>query len=557
MPTDKKYVIGKLDIIGKYLEILGENPFKTRAYSKGADALDASEFDLETLIKTGRLGNLDGIGAALKEKILDLYETGTCNLLEKLENDIPSGVGEMLKIKGLGPKKIAYVWQKMGLTSPGELLYACQENRLKEEKGFGQKSQDTIQAAIEFLQDQKGLFHYFRVKEQADFFIEQLRKITGNDFLFSEIGALRRCLPVLERAEFLCEASQRAAVNRAFSQSEHFAFDTANENSDVFISLSSKLQMEVHFADENFVMELFLKTGSPDFIEALPALPPTVYTSESNIFEALSIQFIPPEMREGSAFIQAAKSNRIPKLVELSDIKGLLHNHSTWSDGLHSIEEMAGECIKMGLTYFGISDHSQSAAYAGGLSQGRVEQQQIEVDKLNKKLAPFQILKGIESDILSNGDLDYSDSVLKTFDFVVASVHSGLNMDEDKATQRLLAAIENPFTHILGHPTGRLLLSRRGYPLNHKKIIEACAANQVAIEINANPYRLDIDWEWIPYALEKGVFISINPDAHKKGGLHDVKWGIAAARKGGLFAEQTLNALPLQEVLNFFKKTKG
>ena len=279
--------------------------------------------------------------------------------------------------------------------------------------------------------------------------------------------------------------------------------------------------------------------------------------SEEEIFESLGLQFIEPELRESSSIINIAKTNKIPKLIEYADLKGILHNHSTYSDGMNTLQEMAEYCKELGFQYFGISDHSQTAVYAQGLKPEKVLLQQKEIEKLNKQLAPFKIFKGIESDILNDGSLDYEEEILKTFDFVVASVHSNLKMDEEKATKRLLKAIENPYTTILGHPTGRLLLAREGYPIHHKKIIDACAANNVIIELNAHPYRLDIDWGWIPYCIEKGVKISINPDAHQKEGLKDMRYGIYSARKGMLDNKNCFNALSLEEIEKYFNKRKN
>jgi DNA polymerase (family 10) len=266
------------------------------------------------------------------------------------------------------------------------------------------------------------------------------------------------------------------------------------------------------------------------------------------------LQYIEPELREGLGEVDLAANQGIPTLIEWSDLKGVLHNHTTYSDGVHTLREMADHCKSMGYGYLGICDHSKTAVYANGLTIDKVLEQQAEIDKLNADYEGFKILKGIESDILGDGSLDYPEELLKTFDFVVASVHSGLKMNEEKATARLLKAIENPYTTILGHPTGRLLLARAGYPINHKKIIDACAANNVSMELNAHPYRLDIDWRWIPYCIEKGVKISINPDAHHKEGFKDMYYGICVARKGMLDAENCLNAMNLEAFLSYIQK---
>jgi len=276
------------------------------------------------------------------------------------------------------------------------------------------------------------------------------------------------------------------------------------------------------------------------------------------IYLKAGLEFMKPELREGDTFIEKAANNSLPQLISYNDLKGTLHNHSTWSDGVNTIEEMALYCRDtLKLEYLGMCDHSKSAFYAKGLSIERILQQQEEIDHLNKKLDGFKIFKGIESDILNDGSLDYPEEILKKFDFIVASVHSNLKMDEEKATARVIKAIENPYTTILGHPTGRLLLSRKGYPINYKKVIDACAANKVVIEINANPFRLDLDWRWHQYALQKGVTLSINPDAHRNEGFLDMHFGVLVARKGGLSKENCLNALSLAEITQFFEKKRG
>jgi DNA polymerase (family 10) len=309
----------------------------------------------------------------------------------------------------------------------------------------------------------------------------------------------------------------------------------------------------------DFYRDLILSTGSTAHLDLLfnilPDLPSL--SSEEAIYRNLGLDYIEPELREGLNEIVQAQTHTLPKLIQYKDLRGTLHNHSTYSDGVHSLEQMALHCKDvLGLEYLGICDHSRTAVYANGLSIERLEQQWNEIATLNEKLAPFKIFRGIESDILGDGSLDYPDEVLAKFDFVVASVHSNLKMDEDKATTRLIKAIENPYTTILGHPTGRLLLSRAGYPLDFKRVIDACAANGVVIEINANPLRLDLDWRWHRYAVEKGVLLSINPDAHRTEGLHDMQYGVLVAQKGGLQASNCLNAYALDAITTYFNKKK-
>ncbi|HSI91422.1 MAG TPA: PHP domain-containing protein, partial [Adhaeribacter sp.] len=324
-----------------------------------------------------------------------------------------------------------------------------------------------------------------------------------------------------------------------------------------------KVEMKL-VAEAQFVNEVF-KNSASDLHLSLPyngsetlynLLKKVTFKTEAEVYEKAGLQFIEPELREGLGELELAHENKLPKLLEDTDLKGILHNHSTYSDGANTLEQMAVFCKEAGYEYLGMCDHSKSAFYANGLQEGRVVQQQKEIDKLNEQLAPFKIFKGIESDILNDGSLDYEESILKTFDFVVASIHSTLNMTREKATQRLITAIQNPYTTMLGHPTGRLLLRREGYPIDHQAVIDACAENGVIIEINANPWRLDLDWRWVHYALEKGVMLSINPDAHSTAGYADMRYGVLMGRKGGLSAEMTFNAKSREEVEAYFVKRK-
>jgi len=331
-----------------------------------------------------------------------------------------------------------------------------------------------------------------------------------------------------------------------FKQIDELTFAAHTE-----IGLHVKLVV-INYAD--FYNNYFKLTGNEEHVVQVLALAGDgQFKSEEEIYTTAGLAFVEPELREGLNEVLLAQTNQLPQLITYADLKGSLHNHSDWSDGVHTLEQMAVYCKdELKLEYLGICDHSKSAFYAKGLNEQRVYAQHQQIEELNAKLAPFKIFKGIESDILNDGSLDYSGDILKTFDFVVASVHSNLRMDETKATARLIKAIENPFTTILGHPTGRLLLTRKGYEIDYKKVIDACAVNQVVIEINANPLRLDLDWRWHRYALEKDVILSINPDAHRKEGFHDMRYGVMIGRKGGLAANHCLNAYSLQEINTYF-----
>ncbi len=539
MNTEK--IAAKLKLTGQLQELHGQNPFKVKALINAAYRLDKTDINLEGK-NIEELAALEGIGKGIASKIYELQTTGKLEELEEALSITPIGVIEMLRIKGIGPKKVGQLWKELEVESPGELLYACNENRLVTLKGFGEKTQAAVKKYIEFSMESKGKFHYASCEATALALVEYLKTQTGSAFI-SLSGDIRRKSIIIEKIEIV------AAVSEQKINLENFI----NER---------QIPIQIHTCDEeSFTQVLFQTTGNSSHIKQLETFsyrgdlnPET----EEDLYAGYELEYIEPELREGRGELILAQNNNLPKLIEATDLKGILHNHSKYSDGMNTLAQMANRCRELGYSYFGICDHSQSAFYANGMKPETVLEQQLEIDELNNKMTPFKIFKGIESDILNDGSLDYKKEILETFDFVVASIHSNLKMDQEKATARLLKAIENPFTTILGHPTGRLLLSREGYPIDHKKIIEACAANGVAIELNAHPYRLDIDWTWIPYCIDKGVLISINPDAHETEGLLDLHWGTAAARKGMLTKETCLNAMNLEEITKWFesKKTK-
>jgi DNA polymerase (family 10) len=524
-----------LKLTAQLMELHQENPFKVKSLGNAAFRLDKTGVPLKG--KTlEELEAMEGIGKSIAHKIIELEQTGTLKELEQLLEKTPAGVVEMLKIKGIGPKKVAQLWKELEVESPGELLYACKENRLVELKGFGAKTQQSVMKAIEFNMANKGWFHYATLEPIAFELVEKLKKKAGTN-LVSVTGEMRRKAIVVPGIQILIGS------------------DTPIELDKDDVPAGVKVEL-IQCPQKMFAEKLFESTGSQEHLDQLDdwkkQVPSEGLKDEQDLYQRLNMQFLEPELREGRGEIELAKKGKIPTLLTEKDLKGILHNHSNWSDGMHTLEEMALYCKELGYEYLGMCDHSQSAFYANGLKPDRVLAQQQEIDKLNSRLTPFRIFKGIESDILYEGSLDYPAEILDTFDFVVASVHSVLKMDEQKATSRLIKAIENPYTTILGHPSGRLLLSREAYPLDYRKVIDACAANGVIMELNAHPYRLDIDWTWIPYCLEKGVKISINPDAHEKMGFHDMHFGVCAARKGMLFREMCFNAMGRDDIAVFF-----
>ncbi|WP_422362172.1 PHP domain-containing protein [Reichenbachiella sp.] len=556
----------KLKLASKLMELHGDNPFKIRGYQTAADTISDLEVEMSTM-SIDDIPKIDGIGKGMAANVTQLLERGSFDGMDQLMEDTPEGVVEMFKISGFGPKKIAVLWKEGGAESMDDLLRLCQQGKVSKLKGFAEKSQETLMNAIEFAISCRGFERYANVEPFMINILAEFEKYKSI-LLFSETGELRRRMEVIGCLEFLVASenfeSTRLMINgiNGFSENEKlsgpYTWSGYYQN--------CPIPVKIRFCNtDGFYNTLVETTANPKHLNASidsdknlkQVVREKAYTSEEAIYEAAGLSPMVPELREGEFEIELAKQNKLPKLVEMEDLKGILHNHSTYSDGRHTLRQMAEHCKSLGYEYLGISDHSHTAVYANGLKDFQVKAQQEEIKKLNEELAPFKVFSGIESDILNDGSLDYPDDILASFDFIVASVHSGLNMDITKATNRLLTAIHNPYTTILGHMTGRLILEREGYPVDHKAVIDACAEKGVVIEINASPYRLDIDWRWVHYALEKGVMLSINPDAHKMEGYKDMYYGLLAGRKGGLTKDMCLNAMNLEEISGYFMKRKS
>ncbi|MDQ8005851.1 MAG: helix-hairpin-helix domain-containing protein [Pedobacter sp.] len=556
---ENKPIARTLRLLSQLMELHNENPFKIKSVANAAFKIDKLPFAIASKPIT-EIDKIDGIGKSIASKVVELLETGTMSELETLLSQTPPGIVEMLAIKGIGPKKIATIWNDLHIESIGELYYACNENRLIEAKGFGLKTQEEIKKVLEFKMAADGKFLFAKaeplvneIHEKISIWLTQVE----HDALFAVAGEYRRLCEIIEEAVFVIGTENPEVL---VTQLINFELGFVETSSNIFAAeTESGLNIKLFIVPRsNFYLDYFRLTGNENHVNQVLALAGNqIFKTEEEIYEKAGLDFVVPELREDFGEIELAKDHQLPILINDNNLKGSLHNHSDWSDGVHSLEEMALYCRDvLKLEYLGICDHSKSAFYAKGLNEQRVFAQHQQIDELNAKFAPFKIFKGIESDILYDGSLDYSEDVLKTFDFVVASVHSQLKMTEEKATERLIKAIENPYTTILGHPTGRLLLSRKGYDIDYKKVIDACAANGVVIEINANPLRLDLDWRWHRYALEKGVLLSVNPDAHRKEGFLDMRYGVMVGRKGGLTAEKCLNAFSLNQISDFFANKK-
>ncbi|MFQ5709967.1 MAG: DNA polymerase/3'-5' exonuclease PolX [bacterium] len=573
---NKKQVANILEEIATLLEIKGENPFKSRAYQNAARTLLALSVDVKELVETDEIGNIKGIGTALAQKITELVTTGKLQYYEELKASIPDGLLEMTRIPGLGPKKIKKMYDDLGIKTLSELEYACQENRLVDLAGFGAKTQEKILQGIAFVKKHKErhLFHH------AEAAAKPLFEAVSNHpkvIRASLGGSLRRKKETVKDIDIVASAKEEHCqeIMDFFTTQPEVEVVTGKGPTKSSVRLKSGINADLRLMpDEKFPYILHHFTGSAEHNTAMRSLARKQglkvsehglfrnetelipCQDEQEIFAALGLAYIPPELREDTGEIEAAARNAIPQLVEPADIKGILHCHSTFSDGTNSIEEMARATKEMGYEYFGLCDHSQSVYYARGLAPERLLEQQATIDELNEKMQGFKIFKGTECDIMIDGTLDYPDEILATFDFVVISVHSKLNMTQPEATERIIKAMQNPYVTILGHPTGRLLLGREGYPVDMPAIIDAAAEYHVAIELNASPYRFDIDWRYCKYAKEKGVKISINPDSHSVEGLTDVNYGVGIARKGWLEKGNILNTLSRMEIEEYFSQNR-
>lgn len=573
---NKNNFISLLSEMTLLLELKGANPFKIRALNNAARTLKGISGDLNELLISGELRSVKGIGKGIINLIAEVNQTGESSELEQLRKEIPAGLVEMGRIPGMGPKKIKTVWEKLSVTTIGELEYACRENRLRDLEGFGTKTQEKILSGIEFLRKHAEHFLLSEAEKQSVEIAASLNKIDG--VIRCEIsGSLRRKMEYVDKIELILEISPEKLLQiREEIQHLPGVEEIISEgNQKMVLRLNSGIKTEIYFSDrQSFPFLLRFVSGSAKHNQEITRWAEKInFTltdlelrnaksekiecdSEETIFNQLKLQFIEPELREGLGEIEFAAKHQLPHLVEPENIQGIIHAHSTYSDGTNSLEEMAHACQSKGYRYLVISDHSKTAFYAHGLTEERILQQHKEIEALNRKFKGFRILKSIESDILPDGTLDYPEEILATFDLIIASVHSKFNMTEAEATARVMKAIENPFTSILGHPTGRLLLTRDGYPLNMHKIIETASRLGIAIELNANPHRLDADWRLLREAKERGVKISLGPDAHRVEGIDDIRYGISMARKGWLTRQDILNCLTADELLSFAKRRR-
>lgn len=573
---DKNEVAQILEEIGTLLELKGENPFKCRAYHNASRIVGALTTDINSLVQSGELKTIKGIGEGLAEKITELIQSGKLKYYEDLKKSLPEGLVQMLRIQGLGPKRIKVLYDRLGIKTVDQLKESCEKHRLAEIDGFGEKTEENILKGIELLRKHVDKHLYPEAKEAAERVHAVIRKQKG--VLRSEVaGSLRRKKEVIGDIDILVSAKRLVAprLMEVFTSHPDVAEVLAKGETKSSVVLKSGINCDLRVVDDSeYPFALAYFTGNKEHNIEMRSLAKKFGWSlneygfselgaeekrgrakrsvrckdEEDIFKALGLSFIPPELRENMGEIEAAAKDKIPKLLEEKEIKGTFHCHSTYSDGSNSIEQMAKAARELGWEYLGIADHSKSAAYAGGLTEARVREQLKEIDELNKKSKDFRIFKGSEVDILPDGTLDYSDKVLALFDYVVVSVHSKFKMTEAEMTNRITKALKNKYVTMLGHPTGRLLLSREAYPVDMIKVIDAAAEYGKIIEINSHPLRLDLDWRLCKHAKEKGVLIALNPDAHNTDGLKDVSYGVGIARKGWLEKKNVINAWTLTQV---------
>ena len=562
---NKHKVAEILEEISVFLELNGENPFKTRAFANAARTIDAMELDLAKAVQSGALKKLKGIGPVLFENIAEIVATGKMAYYDELKASVPSGLLEMIRIPGLGPKRARAIFEHLQISTVGELEYACNENRLMKLEGFGPRMQEKILHGIHYLRKQRDLFHYPTAIKEAEALIKILKRHKAVRRM-SIAGSLRRRKEVVKDVDLLASSSKASAVMAAFTTLPEVEEVIARGDTKSSVRLKSGINVDLRVVtDAEFPFALHHFTGSKQHNITMRSRAQKMgikineyglfkgkrrilCKNEEEIFKRLALAYIPPELREDTGEVQMAETKKMPRLVEQKDIKGIFHNHTTYSDGSATLEEMALEARSAGYQYIGISDHSRTAVYAHGLEIERVRQQQKEIAALQKKMKDIRIFSGIECDILPDGSLDYPDKILSTFDFVIASVHSQFNMTEADMTRRVIKALKNRYVTILGHPTGRLLLTREEYPIDMRKVIRAAGDHGVVIELNANPMRLDLDWRLCPLAVQLGVPLSINPDAHSIEGIADVQWGVGIARKGWLRPGDVFNTKSVKEM---------
>jgi DNA polymerase (family 10) len=573
---DKAHISQILADIGTLLELKGENPFKVRAFQNAARVVAGVSEDIGTLVKEGKIRSIKGIGKGIANVITELILSGRSTDHDDLKKGFPPGIFDMMKIQGMGPKKVAFLYKKMKISSLEALENAAISGKLEKLEGFGKKTQENILLGIEQVRKHSSKFHINVAEDAAQSIFDVIKSHKG--IIRAELaGSLRRRKETIGDIDIVVSAKKKDVkyIMKLFTSHKNVERITGEGETKASVLLTAGINCDLRVVDDReFPFALNYFTGSKEHNVRIRSLAREYGWSlneygfsvidagekrgkakkivpcndEKDIYDAVGLQYVEPELREDLGEIEAAKSGTLPVLVTYKDIRGAFHCHSNYSDGHNSIAEMAEAAQKLKWEYLGIADHSKAAVYANGLTEERIKKQQKEIDTLNEKYNKFRLFKGCEVDILANGELDFNNTTLASFDYVVASVHSNFKLNETDMTKRILKALKNKFVTMLGHLTGRLLLERDGYALNQIEIINAAADYGKIIEINAHPMRLDLDWRMVKYAVRKGVLVSINPDSHVASSLTDVRYGVGIARKGWCKKEDVLNTRPVKDI---------
>jgi DNA polymerase (family X) len=570
---DKKEVVKTLDETATLLELEGADFFKVRAYRSASRALESSGMEPGAHSTVKDLQEIKGIGKNIAGHIIELISNGTFADYERLKTSTPPGLMAMLRIPGMGAKKVRYLFDNLGISDMETLEQACLENSLSVLPGFGKKTQDNILKGIQAVKRYRQKFLYSQVIDQAESILEKVKK-GGSVIRASLAGSLRRKKEIIKDIDIVASTDKPEMVMELFTGLDDVGDVIARGSTRSSIRLANGINADIRTVEDwQFPYALHHFTGSREHNTAMRSLAKKSgikmneyglfkgkelikCKSEKDIFGVFGMQYIPPELRENYGEIEAAQKGQLPALVELSDIKGIIHIHTTYSDGKMTLEQAARKAMDMGFSYIGISEHSRSARYAGGLRKEDIDEYLAEIDRLNQRLEGFTIFKGIESDILNDGSLDYDDRILERFDFVIIAIHSNFNMSKKDMTKRIIKAMQHPYAAILAHPTGRLLLARDPYEADMEEIIDAAAQNNVDLELNSSPFRLDLDWRYGKYTKQKGVKVFINPDAHTLDGLHDYSFGVNIARKGWLEAKDIANTMDAGKMARYLENKK-
>lgn len=560
------------------LELKGENPFKIRAYRTAAETVVSYPGDIVAKAAANDLAGIKGIGEALRDKLVEMATTDKLEFYRKLRAEFPDTIFELFDIQGLGPKKVALLYKELGVCSIATLVEAIDQNKLNGLAGFGEKSILKLKESIAFHDSHAGIFRQEQVAHEVEIILEALRGHPSVSRV-EVAGSFRRGKETVHDLDFLVATPEPEDVMHFFTSQPWTTDIIANGVTKSSIRLASGIQCDLRaVTNSQFPFALAYFTGSKEHNVAMRSralkygwtlneyrfagtsdsseAPPSDIYEEKDIYRALELDYVEPELRENTGEIEAAEHGNLPRLVEMDFLRGTFHNHTTASDGRNTLEEMAEAARDMGMEYLGIADHSKASFQANGLDEKRLREQIATIRKMNEGWDDFRLFAGSEVDILKDGSLDYPDELLAELDYVVASVHNVFNLSEADMTKRILRAVENPYVTMLGHLTGRLLLKRDPYAVNIPTIIDACAANGTIIELNANPWRLDLDWRWWRLAKEKGVLCSINPDAHSTDGLHDLYYGMRIARKGWLERKDVVNCLKVKEIEQFLRRKR-